>query len=344
MHKLTYSPRHLTHRRHAFSLDGIHDSIQLSPPDDIKLAGIAVHVDGKTCIVSLQTVAEPTEPIPMSDMKPGEIGVIAELLYASCALQVGDQVLCCVDGGPGQGKPPQVITFSGLLADPRHYTVRIILTEPGESLLIECVADETDESMPGWEVKRTENDVPVTGDFDAQCVDANNDEPEPETLRADTGDEPDDQFERLADGQRKECGNCYSTVINGHVNACKNCRTTDPRGVAGYSHYNWQAKPIETALDDALRTGTTEEIVAAAEWERPSECSFDVLSAAVKAAHRPGWLIHAYRFPYESVACKIMFGVSTSEHADSGTAWLAQQFMIHRDRLGLFGEVVTDGD
>jgi len=72
------------------------------------------------------THSQHCNPVPMGEMKTGDIGTIAGAVYQDCCRSVGDAVFCI-----GQG---HVVIFDGKQAATENYTVRLL--QPGESLTI----------------------------------------------------------------------------------------------------------------------------------------------------------------------------------------------------------------
>jgi hypothetical protein len=194
-----------------------------------------------------------------------------------------------------------------------NYTVRLL--QPGDSLLIEVV------------------DEPET--------------PEPEPVA-------DELFERLADGTRMECDNCKhggaeKIVCSNPDPTCRRTKDEDSRGVRGNSHSGWEPIEPTPTLDDALRTGTAEEIVAAikakAAVNRSSLAS--VLAVALTDAHKASWQHHLgdvhgvvqtiFLRGFARVPLTAMIVHLDTGTRDSGVAYTVGKFIELRDRLDLFG-------
>jgi hypothetical protein len=169
-------------------------------------------------------IVEP-EPIPMSEMKKEDKGVIADVESGSEAFgKIGDGVI------RGGDSLYAVNLTTGVYLKCDRYTVRLL--QPGESLTIKR---EDDPGSHTWESSTKINQPQVA----------------------------DDKFERLADGTRKSCCCCvFDPNHTGCIHGLGSCLTTDARGYDGSAHPCW--KPIEPkTLHHALWYGTVAEMVAA---------------------------------------------------------------------------------
>jgi hypothetical protein len=244
--------------------------------------GIQFRNSGTHAIVSVYDNAEPeTIPIPMSEMKPGECGVIVTAT-AGDSPYVGHHVLRVIAGC--------VTLAGGLSLSITRFTVRLL--QPGESLTITVVADKP--------------------------------EPSPE---------PDDQFERLADGTRKSCDNC----IDGGDSSSDQCNNGEGnglilnhRGANQCAHPCW--RPIEPeTLDHALWHGTAAEIMEAIETESGPECGWNSLSGAIHGK--------------DAILDRIAEIIASSDNRfEDDCHELAKVIVDFRDRLDLFEEVKDAGN
>jgi hypothetical protein len=172
------------------------------------------------------------------------------------------------------------------------------------------------------------------------------DEPLPETLQAETDAaedaRADDKFERLADGEtRIGCWNC--TDFRARASGClvdkTNSRPFDKRGLHDHAHPCWRPSEPKT-LDDALRTGTAEEMESIAR-ATDSQAALVFLDAVADEWQVP-WGKHTH------VCISLIANVflSGSRNNDLRRAFtdntslreMTVEFVALRDRFDLFGD------
>jgi hypothetical protein len=187
------------------------------------------------------TEVEP-EPIPMSEMTPHTFAVITSCNDESLSRLVGVTCYCYM---ALHADTKRFVTMA-----PNHTSgtadgIMVRIIQPGESLLIEVVADTPETPNEPAATPESESagrrcihckhrDV---GHFSPPCSDDCLNTVQHKHFAA---AEPDDKFERLADGTRKSCTTCKHCHLAGDALPCSLCHGLDSRGAEGHSHERWE--------------------------------------------------------------------------------------------------------
>lgn len=210
-------------------------------------------------VIDILAAKEP-EPIPMSEMKPGEFGCVATVDDGKRIVSPGDWVQRHRTNGTSQRlSDAHIIESTGC-------TVHILPL--GESLLLEVVKDKPEaEDEPAATPESESADRRCihckhrdVGHFSPPCNDDCLGTDQHKHFEAAGEAEPDDQFERLADGTRKQCGNCADGYESPDCTKAHDAPLPkDIRGVGGNAHACWRPVEPET-LGHALWHGDADAI------------------------------------------------------------------------------------